>query len=98
MTEPYRKIWLQVEPGGERPEHADLWDLAETTWCQHRLNDGDIEYIRADLIKPMFSREQALEIERLEAIIVAKDQRIAELEAQINREKYRVRANRARKR
>jgi hypothetical protein len=53
------------------------------------LNDGDIEYIRADLIKPMFSREQALEIERLEAIIVAKDQRIAELEAQINREKYR---------
>jgi hypothetical protein len=31
----HERIWLQ--PG------------AETTWCQHRINDDDVEYVRADI-------------------------------------------------
>ena len=33
------KIYLQIDP--------DEW-IGGTTWCEDRINDSDIEYIRAD--------------------------------------------------
>ena len=41
------KIYLQVDPEGERPEVLDC--LEGVTWCQDKINDNDVEYIRADL-------------------------------------------------
>ena len=38
-----KKIYLQVEP--EDDIHEGI------TWCEDRINDTDIEYIRADLAK-----------------------------------------------
>jgi len=43
------KIYLQVDPDGDRPESVDQ-DLDGVTWCQDRINDNDVAYIRADLV------------------------------------------------
>lgn len=38
-----------------KPDHERIWlqpgagDCGETTWCQDRIHDDDIEYIRADI-------------------------------------------------
>ena len=43
------KIYLQVDPENENPN--DFNDLHEVTWCQDKINDNDIEYIRKDKIE-----------------------------------------------
>lgn len=40
MTAPER-IWLQ--------DNGDFDAASEVTWCQHRIEDNDTEYVRADL-------------------------------------------------
>lgn len=39
MVKPPKTIWLQVDD-------VDGWH-PETTWCSDKINDGDIEYVRA---------------------------------------------------
>jgi len=51
----YRRIWLQVDPEGDKP---DAWDdLEGATWCQDRINDNDIEYVLAERCREL---EEAL--------------------------------------
>ncbi len=50
MSEPRKApntIWLQVDPEGESydPEYYDADDM---TWCKDKINDNDVEYVRAD--------------------------------------------------
>ena len=40
MTEPYKTIFLQWG-------HRSDWD--SLTWCQDRIDDDDVEYVRKDL-------------------------------------------------
>ena len=40
------KIYLQI--GEKTPKDADFEELNEVTWCQDRINDNDIEYVRID--------------------------------------------------
>ena len=42
---PPEKIYLQVDENGHRFET----NYEGVTWCQDRINDTDIKYIRADL-------------------------------------------------
>lgn len=49
MTKAPGKIYLQVDPDDEGMDDID-W-TAEITWCQDKINDNDVEYIRADLVK-----------------------------------------------
>ena len=41
------RIYLQIDPDGE----GAFYQIDETTWCQDKINDNDVEYIRADLVK-----------------------------------------------
>lgn len=41
MKPDHKRIWLQPGAG----------DCGETTWCQDRIHDDDIEYIRTDIHK-----------------------------------------------
>ena len=43
--EPPAKIYLQVDPEGEKAMEFD-----GVTWCPDKINDSDVEYIRADLV------------------------------------------------
>ena len=40
--ENHERIYLQIEEDGDQGR----------TWCQDRINDDDIEYIRIDIILP----------------------------------------------
>ena len=40
------KIYLQVDPEGESADDS----VEGVTWCQDKINDNDVEYIRTDLI------------------------------------------------
>lgn len=42
-------IWLQVDPDGEScdPEQWGIED--DATWCQDKINENDIKYVRADI-------------------------------------------------
>ncbi len=61
-TDAPKKIFLQHDPEktGEPFDEA-----AEVTWCRDRINDTDIEYIRADS-KMAYIRDAALEVLRRE--------------------------------
>ena len=38
----YERIWLQAGTGS--------WDITgDVTWCQNKINDDDVEYVRVDL-------------------------------------------------
>jgi hypothetical protein len=39
----HEKIYLQVDPEGEKPE-GDYFDSEEVTWCEDRINETDLEY------------------------------------------------------
>jgi hypothetical protein len=39
-------IWLQFDADGER---VDVWD--GITWCLDQINDTDVKYVRADMVK-----------------------------------------------
>jgi hypothetical protein len=41
------RIFLQVDPEGEKP--ADFKDLEGISWCEDRINDNDIAYVREKL-------------------------------------------------
>ena len=40
ITEIPKKIWLQIDPKCELPQY-------EATWCQDKINDTDVLYIKA---------------------------------------------------
>lgn len=46
-----RKIYLSVGLEGVNLEDVDFKDLKDVTWCEHRIFDGDIEYIQADIME-----------------------------------------------
>ena len=39
-------IWLQIDPEAEQ---FDGWD--GLTWCADRINETDLKYVRADIVK-----------------------------------------------
>ena len=52
------RIWLQ------RAEREDFHEAHEVTWCQDKINDGDVEYVRIDLFNSINARlKRALEQE-----------------------------------
>ena len=53
------RIYLQVDPDGVS---ACDW-IDGVTWCQDRINDTDVEYIRADLVSV---HQQGVEGEKTE--------------------------------
>ena len=44
------KIYLQVDPEGESAYDSKEEFVEGVTWCQDKINDNDVEYIRTDLI------------------------------------------------
>ena|SRR5690554_5950579 len=58
-----KKIWLQKEDD-EHPECSTYYGEG-MTWCEDKINNEDVEYIRADLVnqKALHIAEQACEIE-----------------------------------
>jgi hypothetical protein len=42
-------VYLQVDPEGEKP--ADFKNLEGISWCEDRINDNDIAYVRETLPK-----------------------------------------------
>ena len=44
-----KRIYLQIDPENEKPE--DFNELSEVTWCQDRIFETDICYIRAGVAK-----------------------------------------------
>ena len=46
MKQPPKEIYLQL---GEDDEKAVEW-FDGATWCQDKINDTDVKYIRADLV------------------------------------------------
>jgi sRNA-binding protein len=62
MSETYERIWLQ-NPNTD-PENE--W-CGETTWCQDKINDSDVEYVRADVVESL--RQQLAEQKRLTALV-----------------------------
>ena len=44
------KIYLQIEDDGE---FDDDFNEISTTWCSDKINETDIEYVRANGIKPL---------------------------------------------
>lgn len=55
-TEPHRRIWLQWDPEGE------------TSWCQDKINDDDIEYVKAKEIDADML-QTALQLGRAEGLL-----------------------------
>jgi cytochrome oxidase Cu insertion factor (SCO1/SenC/PrrC family) len=43
MAKYHKKIFLQVDPEGDKPE-GDYYDSTEVTWCENRINETDLEY------------------------------------------------------
>jgi hypothetical protein len=56
MTESTKhdRIFLQV---CDDPDND--W-VGEVTWCEDRIHDEDVEYIRADLVNQQLAAEQAV--------------------------------------
>lgn len=44
-----KKIYLQADPENEKPK--DFENLEGITWCADKINNNDIEYIRADVMQ-----------------------------------------------
>ena len=38
-----KKIYLQFDPEGDKPKDG-YYDSDEVTWCEDRINKGDVEY------------------------------------------------------
>jgi len=47
MNEAPKRIWLQDNGNFALAQKAG----SDLTWCEHRINDGDTEYVRADLLR-----------------------------------------------
>ena len=50
-NEPPERIYLQTDPEGEKPQDDWISGPEDVTWCENRINDTDIEYVRTDLCK-----------------------------------------------
>lgn len=58
------KIWMQIDDAGE--------SLSLATWAQDKINDSDVEYVRADLAQrplPVDEEERVAEIRERRAVI-----------------------------
>ena len=64
MSDAPKRIWLQVDPEGERYDDPLGSDWDGVTWCQDQMNTTDVEYVRSDEIERL-EAENA----RLEAIV-----------------------------
>ena len=89
MGDAPKRIWLQVDPEGERyDDPLSGWDGA--TWCQDQINKSDIEFVRADEIEDMKH-----EIERLEAEVVHLEAIVENVDGQLIYKALRMIARRA---
>jgi len=59
-------IWLQVDPDGIDPTEEFLPDGA--TWCKDKINDSDVEYIRADVVESL--RQQLADAEATVGVLL----------------------------
>jgi hypothetical protein len=50
MAEPPDRIWLQRDDGPD----------FEWTWCSDKINDEDVEYIRADRVAELIRQAQTV--------------------------------------
>jgi hypothetical protein len=59
MSSAPEKIYLQDEDEGLE----EYQDVGGRTWCEDKINEGDVEYTRSDLVAKMLQeeREKALE-------------------------------------
>lgn len=80
----YDVIYLQVSNGGE-----ELWS-GDVTWCQDRIHDEDIKYIRADLVEKL-RLELETQLGRLAAcgVVAMANTRETSAEARKMRPEYR---------
>ena len=46
---PPERIWLQYYGDGD-PEYDGPVDFDEMYWCQDKVNEHDIEYVKAELL------------------------------------------------
>ena len=53
ITTAPERIWLQ--------DNGDFDAASEVTWCQHRIDDNDTEYVRADLAAVTAERDRMRE-------------------------------------
>lgn len=48
-------IWLNFgnlsEFRGQQVQYSDLYRSGDISWCQHSVDETDVKYIRADLVK-----------------------------------------------
>lgn len=49
MREPPNRIWLQFHGDGS-PDDPGEPDPADVTWCQDKINEHDVEYVRSSWI------------------------------------------------
>ena len=79
---------------GDVPEDTRHADCAEVTWCEDRVGESDVQYIRADLLVKMEADVQRLErsrvtladgLEQEEAENQALHEKVAASEAQVER-------------
>ena len=52
------RIYLQI--GAETPKDCNFEELDEVTWCQDRISEDDIEYIRKEKVIKAFKETCAL--------------------------------------
>ena len=60
---PHDQIWLQWF-GPDYPEHAERYFNDDVTWCEDKINEEDIRYIRADVAEKRIAELEA-ELARL---------------------------------
>jgi predicted nuclease with TOPRIM domain len=78
----HERIFLQV------CENEDSEWVGEVTWCQDRINDDDVEYIRADLVQQQLADSESVQtllsqirrIDHLAKQLAAKDSTINRLQ------------------
>ena len=44
----HERIWLQVDPEGDRFEDDEECSSEGVTWCQDKINETDVGYVRLD--------------------------------------------------
>jgi hypothetical protein len=49
ITKPHERIWLQTEAES----------TGEMTWCEDKINDDDVEYVRVDLFASLKVENEA---------------------------------------
>jgi NACalpha-BTF3-like transcription factor len=60
VAQPWDRIWLQFYGADWEDLHGDTEPAPEMTWAQNKINDSDVEYVRAAALAPMREALQAL--------------------------------------